>query len=338
MTDWKQHAVSTGRRIVIEAPARLHLGFLDLNGDFGRQFGSLGLTIDAFPARLSVEKANDFAASGPDMERATRCARSILATLKLPGAVRIRVDSSIPAHIGLGSGTQMSLGIGAAIAQLYEVDLDTRDIAGILERGARSGIGIGAFDHGGFLIDGGLGQCGKPPPLIARHPFPTDWRVILIFDSHDQGLHGEQEMRAFEQLPKFPEERAANLCRLALMRVLPGLLEQDIDAFGRGIGELQETVGDHFAPAQGGRFSSAAVSEALRWFTAQGLRGVGQSSWGPTGFALVDSEEHANALLSQARARFGELSQLRFKVVNARNKGSTVESQVQLRKDLAGEA
>ena len=32
--------------VKVTANARLHLGFLDLNGDLGRKFGSIGLCLD----------------------------------------------------------------------------------------------------------------------------------------------------------------------------------------------------------------------------------------------------------------------------------------------------
>ena len=34
-------------KILITSPARLHLGFMDLNGSLGRKFGSVGLAIDS---------------------------------------------------------------------------------------------------------------------------------------------------------------------------------------------------------------------------------------------------------------------------------------------------
>src|SRR6185295_7964183 len=102
-----------------------------------------------------------------------------------------------------------------------------------------------------------------------------------------QGLHGEQELAAFRALPVFPESVSAQLCRLMLLQGLPALLEGDAEDFGLAIGELQRVIGDYFAPAQGGRFTSPRVAEALTWLEREGLAGVGQSSWGPTGFAVV---------------------------------------------------
>jgi len=110
----------------------------------------------------------------------------------------------------------------------------------------------------------------------------------------------------------------------ALMQILPALAERDLPPFAAGIAELQRVVGDHFAPAQGGRFTSGAVADALAWAEQRGFAGVGQSSWGPTGFVLVDSEEAAQALVAAARGRFGELSPLRWRIVKGCNCGSEI--------------
>ena len=74
------------------------------------------------------------------------------------------------------------------------------------------------------------------------------------------------------------------------MRLLPAVAEADLGAAGLAIGELQRVVGDYFAPAQGARFTSPDVAEILAWIEGQGSPASGQSSWGPTGFALLPDE------------------------------------------------
>ncbi len=77
---------------------------------------------------------------------------------------------------------------------------------------------------------------------------------------------------------------------------------------GARCSELQRIVGDHFASAQGGRFASARVAAALARLEAEGVTCVGQSSWGPTGFAVVESEAvaaQAVALLEKEFAGAG---------------------------------
>lgn len=310
----------------VEAPARLHLGFLDLCGDLGRRFGSLGLAIDAFPTRLQVRPAPTISATGPNADRAERSAQRVQQILGLPGGVHIALDAATPGHLGLGSGTQMCLAVGAAYARLYGIEPDTGELAQTLGRGARSGIGVGAFDQGGFLLDGGRGNATAAPPVIARMAFPESWRVVLLLDRRGEGLHGAQELDAFRRLPPFSPERAAHLCRLALMQIMPALAEQDLEPFAGGIAELQRVVGDHFAPAQGGRFTSAAVAEGLTFAEREGFAGVGQSSWGPTGFVLTRCEDQAVDLVRRLRRRVGDLTPLRFMIVRGCNHGSLIDT------------
>lgn len=319
-------ATSNFSQVDAEAPARLHLGFLDLCGDLGRRFGSLGLAIDAFPTRLQVRPAATISATGPNADRAERSARCVQQALGLPGGVQISVHAATPGHLGLGSGTQLCLAVGAAYARLYGVEPDTGHLAQSLGRGARSGIGVGTFDHGGFILDGGRGAGANAPPLIARMAFPGAWRVVLLLDRRGEGLHGVQELDAFRRLPPFPAERAGHLCRLALMQIMPALAEQDLAPFARGIAELQRVVGDHFAPAQGGRFTSPAVADALAFAEREGFPGVGQSSWGPTGFVLTDGEQQAADLMERLRRRVGDLSPLRCMIVRGCNHGSRIET------------
>jgi len=323
--DFKEAAFESVR---VEAPARLHLGFLDLNGNLGRRFGSLGLAIEEIVTEVEISAAATLQVEGPAgaRGRVLSCAASLIEQLGLPQGAAIRIKRVIPDHVGLGSGTQLSLAVAAAMSTLYGLDLETRQMAGLLKRGMRSGIGIGAFDTGGFLVDGGRGERDDPPPVIMQSDFPEAWRLLLIFDRRGPGIHGAQELAAFKALPPFPAQHAADLCRLVLMQVLPALAEGDCRRFGQGIGRLQEVVGDHFAPAQSGRFASPEVAEVLAWLKAQEISGIGQSSWGPTGFAILDSEAGARQLLHAMQFRYADRPNLSFALTRARNHGSRIQT------------
>ncbi len=313
--------------IVVEAPARLHLGFVDLDGGLGRRFGSLGLTLDGLATRLRLQASSRTTAQGPQAERAAANLARLREALHAGGDATLIVDEAIPAHAGLGSGTQMALAVGTAASEAWGLGLSPREIAHILDRGARSGIGIGAFELGGFLLDGGRGESDAPPPLISRIPFPGHWRVVLVFDRAARGLHGASEVAAFRDLPPFAPQQAAHLARLVLMQILPALAEADLEPFGRGLSELQRAIGDHFAPAQGGRFTSPRVAAALTVLEARGACCIGQSSWGPTGFAIVDTAERAVEHARELRQRFPDTAQLEFRVVAAGNRGARIRIQ-----------
>jgi len=319
------------RALTVRAPARLHLGFLDLGGALGRRFGSLGLTLAEPVTEVTVARADTDSAEGPDAPRAARARDAIRAALGLDAPVAIRIDSALPAHGGLGSGTQLGLAVGVAMARLAGHDLDARAVAARLGRGLRSAIGLEAFTQGGVILDGGKplagGDQAPPPPLLSRLPVPDSWRVLLVFDSTRAGLSGEAETCAMATLPPFPEALAAHLCHLMLLRALPALAEGDADLFGAAIGEWQRALGDHYAAAQGGgRFSSADVAQAVAFAEAQGVSGVGQSSWGPTGFAIVGDAGRAQALLQALRDRFASFTNLTFACVAGNNRGAEISA------------
>jgi beta-ribofuranosylaminobenzene 5'-phosphate synthase len=293
-----------------------------LNGALGRRFGSIGLTLDGIGTRIRLSDGD--ASGAPVPSRAGDLLASLVSRLQAGNRWRVAVDEAIPEHVGLGSGTQLGLAVAAALAAALGRPTDARTLAPQVERGARSGIGIGAFDLGGFLVDGGKGEIEAPAPIIARAEFPAAWRIILIFDRTRRGLSGEAERNAFRDLPSFPVEAAAHLCHLALLRLLPGLVERDFAAVAQSVGEINARIGDHFAPAQGGRYASARVGEVIAFLAAAGHAGVGQSSWGPTGFVLVENEADARRLYDQLSNRFVADSALSFRVCSGRNRGAEV--------------
>jgi beta-ribofuranosylaminobenzene 5'-phosphate synthase len=316
---------NTPQRVSVVTTARLHMGFLDLHGGLGRRFGSIGLALEQPSTDLVVTRSAAFEAHGLGADRALEYAKRFMGRAQLLQGVNLELKSAIPEHAGLGSGTQMALAVGVALAKLYELPLSIREVAALTDRGARSGIGIGAFEQGGLLLDGGRGEATLVPPLLSRMDFPEEWRVLLLFDRSGVGVHGHEEVEAFRTLPEFPEEVAAALCRRILMQALPAVAEKNLDAFGAAIYEIQCRIGDYFASAQGGeRYTSAAVGDALEWMRAQGVQCVGQSSWGPTGFAVLENELEAQAMAAALEARCAQRQGMSFILCQARNQGSEV--------------
>jgi len=127
------------------------------------------------------------------------------------------------------------------------------------------------------------------------------------------------------ELPPLPQPSAADICHQVLMRVLPGAADADFALFAAGLNRVQQVLGAHFAPMQGGSgYTSPAVGRLLRWAAEADGAAVGQSSWGPTGFAVLPSAERASALLAAARAA-GQLdAALAVQTVAARNQGASV--------------
>jgi beta-RFAP synthase len=246
----------------------------------------------------------------------------------------------LPPHVGLGSGTQLALAVGRAFARWHGLDVDTVTLAQWLHRGLRSGIGIAGFDQGGLLVDGGPGADGSPAPLLARLPFPDAWRIVVVQDRTQRGLSGAAEKAAIAALPPLPRSAAAEICHNVLMRVLPGVASTDFAPFAAGITRLQQLLGEHYAPVQGGlAYASAPVARLMEWIAdacagvspaldAEGRKlpgaAVGQSSWGPTGFAILPSQTLAEAVIAAAHAAHVVSPQLSLRVVRGLNRGAVV--------------
>jgi beta-RFAP synthase len=164
------------------------------------------------------------------------------------------------------------------------------------------------------------------PPLLARQPFPHEWRVLLVSDHARQGLHGAEERRALASLAPFPQALAAHLCHLVLMRILPGAAEHHFAPFAEGLTDMQQTIGEYFASAQGGVFASPDVERVLRAVAAERTAGIGQTSWGPTGFAILPSAPDADSALATAREAARAMPHIECTVVAARNSGAVIRN------------
>jgi beta-ribofuranosylaminobenzene 5'-phosphate synthase len=285
--------MSSPSKITVTAPARLHMGFIDLSGSLGRQFGSIGVALNEIHTRLILTKSDKRSINGPSAQRADRCLTQLCEVMAVSDQVNIQIETAIPEHVGLGSGTQMALAIGSALNAHYGLGMTVREIAAVMDRGLRSGIGIGVFEHGGLVVDGGRGEKTITPPVLVHLEVPSGWRFILVFD-RGQGLHGEQEIA-------FPQQEAEHLCYQIMMQALPAVAEGDLQLFGQVISQLQIAVGKHFAPAQGGIYASKEVCKAMAWLAKQGAVGIGQTSWGPTGFCVVASAGLADAIIPPSK-------------------------------------
>jgi len=316
--------------VTLRAPGRLHLGFLDPSGSLGRRFGSIGVVIDGFETEveLSAALAERVTADTPEGDAQMARASAYLQLLRERSGchetLHLRLLQVLPAHGGFGSGTQLALAIARAFACWHRLDVSTPTLAHWLGRGQRSGIGIHGFDQGGLLVDGGPAADGRPAPLLSRIELPEAWRIVVVQDERERGLAGADEKGAMAALGPMPAARAAEICHEVLMRVLPGAADAEFDTFAQGVTRVQQLLGEYFAPVQNGRaYSSAAVGRVMDWVAANGDRAaIGQSSWGPTGFAIVESSSQAAALEHAVHAAGLVERGLTLRTVTARNHGA----------------
>ncbi|HYT87222.1 MAG TPA: beta-ribofuranosylaminobenzene 5'-phosphate synthase family protein, partial [Gemmataceae bacterium] len=264
---------------------------------------------------------------GPSAERALAFAREFARTLPAPRPQRLVVTQAPPEHAGLGSGTQLGLAVARALAVAHGLDLDAVELARRVGRGKRSALGIYGFERGGFLVEAGKRGAEGVAPLAVRLDFPEEWRVVLVLPPWGQGLHGAAEVAALQRLlaQGWSLEGTDALCRLALLGMVPALVERDAVAFGEALYDFNRRVGEAFRSVQGGTYAHPRTAEVVAFVRQQGVPGAGQSSWGPTVFAIVDGVAPAEDLARRLRERVG-LDAGAVLVTGAANHGAVAES------------
>jgi beta-ribofuranosylaminobenzene 5'-phosphate synthase len=291
---------------------------LDLSGSLGRRFGGIGAAVPepsllvsaAIAPTLSVHTARTLSAESDAVEDARRAthaaAERMLVSFSGPGGIRhgarVTLHRLIPAHHGLGSGTQLALATARAIAELYDWPREASGLAQIVGRAKRSAIGTHVFELGGFVLEGGRDERHeRPAPLLARLAIPAAWRCVLTLPTGQSGMSGETEIEAFATLPTPPVAEAERVAHRVLLALLPALVEDDCAAFGAALTEIQRVNGRWFASKQGGYFAPGPSAELVERLLGWGASGVGQSSWGPAVYAIAPDPDAGAALADRVR-------------------------------------
>ena len=293
------------RRVVeVSTGSRLHFGMLSFGHPNTRQFGGVGAMVDTPGVKLRISAADELAVAGPSAAIALRYAEAVAQAEWFGRRPRCRIDvlSVVSPHVGLGSGTQLALAVAAGLNALYDRGpLAAEQLARTVARGRRSAVGLYGFLHGGLIVEAGKLAEDDLSPLVARLPLPTEWRFLLV-NSGGEGLSGEAERQAFERLPAVPIEATARMASDVLLGLLPAAAEHRFEELSQAIFRFGQEAGRTFASLQGGVYSSQDVAETIARLREVGVTGVGQSSWGPTVFAVLPSQQAAESALARLTA------------------------------------
>ncbi|MBE8539930.1 beta-ribofuranosylaminobenzene 5'-phosphate synthase [Geoglobus acetivorans] len=309
----------------IKAPSRIHITLVDLNGAVGRVDGGVGLTLESPGFVIRARKNDEIRVEG-EAEFAER-GKAVLEKFqkKFGYGLEVVIERAYPSHIGLGSGTQLALSVGKAYCLINGIGLSVREIAELAGRGGTSGIGVAAFEYGGFIVDGGHTMKekksflpssfsrAKPAPVIARHDFP-DWDVYLIIPD-EKGFAGMRERHLFEKNTPVSLHDVRELAHIILMKLLPAVAEHDLDEFANAIHAIQYLGFKRAEVSQYGTLIFDLI-EVLRDYGAAGM-----SSTGPTVYFVGD-----RGGIDAAKSYFKE-REIGVEIVKtkARNRGAEVE-------------
>ncbi|MGM0605734.1 MAG: beta-ribofuranosylaminobenzene 5'-phosphate synthase family protein [Halobacteriota archaeon] len=318
----------------VSAPGRLHFGFGNLSLSKSRLYGAVGVAIDGPETTIVARRGDSIRCSDPTVEAH---ARRVCDFLDLPGAV-LTVERRLPEHVGLGSGTQLALATLQAIASCYDRSVDVRAHAPALGRGGRSGVGVAAFERGGFVLDGGHPTArfttDRPadgewtvPTVTVHQSVPDHWRFLLVIADGPDGRSGEAEDASMRSVVERADPTVADrIAGLLVRRVLPAIADGRAEAFGDAIAEIGRLNGAWYADEQGGVYRPpvGAIVDTIEACPA--VYGAGQSSWGPAVYGVTD-DRNADEAVTAGRAALDEAGvDGDVRLVEGRNSGARVES------------
>ena len=84
--------------------------------------------------------------------------------------------------------------------------------------------------------------------------------------------------------------------------MVPALVDDDLDSFGEAVYEYNRLAGEMFQSVQGGIYANAWVEATVEKLRAMGIKGVGQSSWGPVVFGVIAADGKTRLQEDVARA------------------------------------
>jgi predicted sugar kinase len=196
-------------------------------------------------------------------------------------------------------------------------------LAQSVQRGLRSAIGTYGFAHGGLVAEYGKLPDEVLSPLGRRISVPDDWRFVILCSKGGEGLHGKREKKAFARLPPVSAERAEVLATELQQHLLPATEAGDFDGFSESLYRFGYEAGRCFEAVQGGAYNGRQLERVVQRVRTAGIRGVGQSSWGPTVFAVCRDQNQARELAQECR-RDWHVEELECWISPPANGGATI--------------
>ena len=293
----------------IKSPSRLHLGLIDMNGSYGRLDGGIGLTIqepnfilygESAEKGITIDFNEEFnftdEIKSECIKKITNASQKVIDYYGVDEGFYFRVDSAYPPHSGLGSGTQIALSTGKIITEHIGEEANGYTLGKITGRGGTSGIGVFAFDYGGFIVDGGHSRKEKdsflpssaskasPPQLFGRYEFPDEWGVLLVILKSDVSVNGQKEVNIFQEYCPIDRKEVELFSHLVFVNMIPFLLEKDLPCFGNTINKIQ-TIGFKSIEV---KLQADNIKKLMAKLTEIGAYAVGMSSFGPTVYSFYD--------------------------------------------------
>lgn len=265
--------------------SRIHITLFDLEGKYGRIDGGAGVALRN--PKIVIRTGNCYTPN-------------VSLPFKVPS---ICIEEDYEEHIGLGHTTQYLLSVAKIAAEYNFKKLNAYELAKLVKRGGTSGVGIYAFEYGGFVVDGGHSlkvkkellpsdfSTAPPPPLIARLNFP--WYIYVNIPKSGRRIYGADEIRVFKEAKV---EGLDTLARVILIELIPSVAEGDLEGALNAISLIQNLGFKKIEVS----LQTEEVKDLMHKMNKIGFP-AGLSSFGPAVYTFVRSIREGEELIS----RFG---------------------------------
>jgi beta-ribofuranosylaminobenzene 5'-phosphate synthase len=313
----------------VRTGSRLHFGLMELAAGEPLRYGGWGLMLSAPNLVLEFSRRRIAASQPAGDPEVLRRIDEVLALGKAKtgnseSGCFVRVIDSLPMHHGLGAGTQLAATTAAGLELVQQLSTHAQHptsgsgwqslsstlaaitpgwLARHAGRGLRSAVGLHGFVHGGMILDEGYVEpvrgddLSERPIVCHSQPLPTNWRVVLICPDTATAVSGRREAELLREIGQSPNPNKRHMLQLAQQAMANVAVGGDFNEWTSLLEEYMRLAAGVFAEHQGGTYNGAAVAEAAALAKKVKLRGVGQSSWGPTifGFAADAAQAELSA-------------------------------------------
>ncbi len=257
--------------------------------------------IDDPITEVIVRRADRFSGSQIAADRVLAIAQRYRHQFKLSAlpACQIEITRRPAAHTGLGTGTQLAMAVAEAICRLLNPPLSDETIAfRIANRGRRSAVGIHGYLRGGLIYED-TDHTSELNPIQQRLEIPKPWCVAILRPVGETStISGEVEVNQFAKLRPTTAEQRARFRKQITEDMFPAIQRGDFDAFSDVVHQYNRDSGRLFESVQQGPYNGHAVTSLVDTLRRNGVKGVGQSSWGPSVFAWFATRGQAQAFVA----------------------------------------
>ncbi|MUM64015.1 beta-ribofuranosylaminobenzene 5'-phosphate synthase [Acidianus infernus] len=260
--------------------SRIHITLFDLEGKYGRLDGGMGVALKYPRIVIKTGECEEINIDGVPKEK-------------------FCIEEDYPAHVGLGHTTQYLLSITRYAFEKNFQRKTSVELAKLIKRGSTSGIGVYAFEYGGFIVDGGHSlkvkkealpsdfSTAPPPPLLLRVDFP--W-YIYVNIPEGRRIFGKEELTAFKNAKL---EGLDTLARVVLMEFIPSVIEKDLENVLDALDRIQNLGFKKIEVS----LQTDKVRELMKKLKSKGFPS-GISSFGPAIYTFVNSRREGEELVS----------------------------------------